>query len=84
MDADEFRAFLAEGKNSFIILPGPQEYYTDRLYPLQDGIIGIVKNLNTPFYLTGGTALSRCYLQHRYSDDPDFFVNTDEEYARMC
>jgi hypothetical protein len=27
------------------------------------------------FYLTGGTALSRCYLHHRYSDDLDFFVN---------
>jgi len=42
----------------------------------------IVKNLNTPFYLTGGTALTRCYLQHRYSDDLDFFVNADEDYHR--
>ena len=25
------------------------------------------------FYFTGGTALSECYLQHRYSDDLDFF-----------
>ncbi len=30
-----------------------QEYYTNRLYLLQDGIMEIVKNLNTPFYLTG-------------------------------
>ena len=25
------------------------------------------------FYFTGGTALSHYYLQHRYSDDLDFF-----------
>lgn len=29
--------------------------------------------LNTQFYLTGGTALSEYYLQHRYSEDLDFF-----------
>ena len=28
---------------------------------------------NGRFYLTGGTALSRFYYQHRYSDDLDFF-----------
>ena len=27
------------------------------------------------FYLTGGTALSAFYLQHRYSDDLDLFTN---------
>jgi predicted nucleotidyltransferase component of viral defense system len=32
------------------------------------------------FFLTGGTALSRAYYQHRYSDDLDFFVNNDDEY----
>lgn len=26
------------------------------------------------FYFTGGTALSACYLHHRYSDDLDFFT----------
>lgn len=29
--------------------------------------------LSTNFYFTGGTALSAFYLQHRYSDDLDFF-----------
>lgn len=29
--------------------------------------------LSTNFYFTGGTALSTFYLQHRYSDDLDFF-----------
>ena len=32
------------------------------------------------FYLTGGTALSRGYYNHRYSDDLDFFVNQDVDY----
>jgi predicted nucleotidyltransferase component of viral defense system len=27
------------------------------------------------FYLTGGTALSRFYFNHRYSDDLDFFIH---------
>jgi predicted nucleotidyltransferase component of viral defense system len=32
------------------------------------------------FYLTGGTALSRAYLNHRYSDDLDFFVNAVNDF----
>ncbi|MCL2128071.1 MAG: nucleotidyl transferase AbiEii/AbiGii toxin family protein [Treponema sp.] len=35
------------------------------------------------FYLTGGTALSRAYYNHRYSDDLDFFVNDDESYSEQ-
>lgn len=31
--------------------------------------------LRTNFYFTGGTALSEYYLQHRYSDDLDFFTD---------
>ena len=60
----------------------PQAFYTIKLYPLQNGILEIVTNLNTPFYLSGGTALGRCYFRHRYSDDLDFFVNGDPEYVR--
>lgn len=30
-----------------------------------------------PFYLTGGTALAAFYLQHRVSDDLDFFTEED-------
>lgn len=51
------------------------DYYQNTLYPLQDKILEIVGNLSVGFYLTGGTALSRAYLHHRYSDDLDFFVN---------
>lgn len=57
-----------------------EKYYTENLYPFQDGVLNIVKKSNTPFYLTGGTALSRGYFQHRYSDDLDLFVNQDSAY----
>ncbi|NQT98217.1 MAG: nucleotidyl transferase AbiEii/AbiGii toxin family protein [Candidatus Marinimicrobia bacterium] len=40
-----------------------------------------INSLNTPFFLTGGTALSRYYLQHRYSDDLDLFVIADTRYS---
>jgi hypothetical protein len=32
------------------------------------------------FYLTGGTALGRFYLNHRFSEDLDFFVNADPDF----
>jgi hypothetical protein len=51
------------------------DYYQNTLYPLQDKVLEIVGKLPVGFYLTGGTALSRAYLYHRYSDDLDFFVN---------
>jgi hypothetical protein len=57
------------------------EYCRERLYPLQDGILSIVKRSGTPFYLTGGTALSRRWFAHRYSEDLDFFVDSDPRYA---
>jgi len=47
------------------------EFYKE-LFMLQDRVLKIVNNLETKFYLTGGTALSRFYLKHRYSDDLDF------------
>lgn len=55
-------------------------YYLTTLYPFQDGIISLMKDLGTAFYLTGGTALSRGYYNHRFSDDLDFFVNNDSDY----
>jgi len=39
-----------------------------------------VQGLALPFYLTGGTALSRHYFAHRYSDDLDFFVNNAPDF----
>lgn len=42
----------------------------------------ISEGLSLPFYLTGGTALSRFYFHHRYSDDLDLFVNADPDYKK--
>ena len=39
-------------------------YYLDTLYPLQDKALHIIRQLDTEFYLTGGTAASRSYLDH--------------------
>ncbi len=58
-----------------------EEYYIKSLYPLQDGILKLLKEIKIPFYLTGGTALSRHYFNHRYSDDLDLFVNDDSHYG---
>ncbi len=50
-----------------------QEYYNSCLYPLQDQVCQLVGFGG--LYLSGGTALSRMYFNHRYSDDLDFFYN---------
>lgn len=46
------------------------------LTPLQQKILKAIggSSLQERFYLTGGTALSAFYLQHRYSEDLDFFT----------
>jgi len=55
-------------------------YYKNTLYPLQDKALKVIETSKTPFYLTGGTALSRCYFHFRYSEDLDFFVNNDSKF----
>jgi len=55
-------------------------YYKKKLYPLQDKVLKILDKLKSPFYLTGGTALSRCYFNHRYSDDLDLFLNDNPKF----
>ena len=60
----------------------PVEYYDKVLYPIQDKVIGHFKD--TPFYLSGGTALSRGYYNHRYSDDLDYFVNDHPDFLRIA
>ena len=59
----------------------PVEFYNNILYPLQDKAIPAFKD--SPFYLTGGTALSRGYYNHRYSDDLDYFVNDHADFNRI-
>ena len=58
----------------------PSQYYVEKLYPLQDGVMSIIARSGTDFFLTGGTALSRAYYNHRYSDDLDFFVSQDPSF----
>lgn len=60
-----------------------EKYYIKNLYPFQDGVMNIVGELNTPFYLTGGTALGRHYFNHRHSDDLDLFVNDNNNYISL-
>ena len=55
-------------------------FYANQLYPLQDVVLSAINSLDTGFYLTGGTAISRGYLHHRYSDDLDLFVNDKPEF----
>ncbi|MEI8132037.1 MAG: nucleotidyl transferase AbiEii/AbiGii toxin family protein [Leptolinea sp.] len=57
------------------------QFYLDKLYPFQNQVLNVVKDTDTLFYLTGGTALSRGYLNHRFSDDLDFFVNDDDRFG---
>ena len=58
----------------------PSRYYEESLYPLQDGVMSILHQSDSDFFLTGGTALSRAYYNHRYSDDLDFFVSQSQTY----
>ena len=58
----------------------PSQYYEENLYPLQDGVMNILNQSGTDFFLTGGTALSRAYYNHRYSDDLDFFLFQSHTY----
>ncbi len=56
-------------------------FYFQMLYPFQDRILQIIDTLDTGFYLSGGTAASRGYLHHRFSDDLDLFVDDDERFG---
>ncbi|RJR06705.1 hypothetical protein C4588_07470 [Candidatus Parcubacteria bacterium] len=53
-------------------------FYEKEIYPLQDRIFEIASLYDDKIYLTGGTALSRFYFNHRLSEDLDFFTLTDD------
>ncbi len=53
-------------------------WFEEVLYPFQDEVLGVAVGVETGFYLTGGTALGRVHLRHRYSEDLDLFVNDDD------
>ncbi len=54
----------------------------NKLYLLQDKFLTWWASLGFQFYLTGGTALGRFYLNHRYSEDLDFFLNNDPLFSQ--
>ncbi len=56
-------------------------FYFDTLYPFQNQVLQTLNGLETGFYLSGGTAASRAYLNHRFSDDLDLFVDDDERFG---
>jgi len=56
-------------------------FFFDILYPLQNDVLQVINLLGTGFYLTGGTATSRGYLHHRFSDDLDLFVNDSPQFS---
>jgi len=51
-----------------------------KLYLTQDKILTALKPVLSPFYLTGGTALGRFYMNHRFSEDLDFFTNNSDSF----
>ncbi|WP_457567762.1 nucleotidyl transferase AbiEii/AbiGii toxin family protein [Desulfurobacterium sp.] len=54
------------------------EFYEKILYPVQDEVLDAVgKIFGDAFYLTGGTATSRFYFQHRLSEDLDLFTEKE-------
>ena len=52
-----------------------------KLYELQDRVLKIVFETEQEFYLTGGTCLSRFYIEKRYSDDLGFFTNQSPRFS---
>lgn len=57
-----------------------KDYY--KLFLLQDKFLDWWQYLDLPFYLTGGTALGRFYLNHRFSEYLDFFINNDDQFPQ--
>jgi predicted nucleotidyltransferase component of viral defense system len=58
-----------------------RRFYFEFLYPLQDEVLEVLRHLDTKLYLTGGTAASRGYLRHRFSDDLDLFANDAPDFS---
>ena len=61
-----------------------KKYYTNNLYPFQDLVLNLIMKVDDAFYLTGGTALGRYYLKHRYSEDLDLFVNRENNFKQLA
>lgn len=53
-----------------------------KLYQLQDKVLLFIKELGLPVYLTGGTALGRFYLDHRYCENLYFNIDDGNRYLQ--
>jgi hypothetical protein len=65
-----------EGETTLGVRTETVDLVTDILTPLQKNVLTALYRegwFREHFYLTGGTALAAVYLQHRFSDDLDFF-----------
>ena len=58
-------------------------YYYNNLYKLQDIILEIFFEIESNFYLTGGTCLHRFLINARYSDDLDFFNPYSDDFGQI-
>ena len=54
------------------------------LYKLQDKVLAALSGHLGIFHLTGGTALGRFYLNHRYSEDLDLFTNQHPGFTQSA
>ncbi|MCC7401267.1 MAG: nucleotidyl transferase AbiEii/AbiGii toxin family protein [Chitinophagaceae bacterium] len=59
-----------------------EAHYLNKLYPLQDKVLQLFSANDLRHYLTGGTALSRAFFHHRWSDDLDLFLNNDAAFEK--
>jgi len=54
-----------------------------KIYQIQDKLFYLISGYLDNFYLTGGTALARFYLDHRFSDDLNFFTHNNEAFQKI-
>jgi predicted nucleotidyltransferase component of viral defense system len=54
-----------------------------KIYRIQDKVLELISDYLDNFYLTGGTALARFYLDHRFSDDLDFFTHKNPSFQQI-
>ncbi len=54
------------------------------LYTLQDSVLAALAGGFEVFHLTGGTALGRFYLNHRFSEYLDLFTNQDPGFMQAA
>lgn len=50
---------------------------------LQDEVIDVVYSVYPNAVLHGGTAIWRCYLTNRFSEDLDFYLLADDKFKRL-